>query len=176
MKRYHFHNFQLLLLFNHSVVLNSLRSHGLQDVRLPCPSLSFAVCSNSCPLSQWCHPTISFSVTHFSSCPQSFLASRSSPITWLFICLFQLHRSLGQLNCGPTQLYPKLFLCLEEWMQARNLSPKGREGHDKHPRGSTSLNVGPGASLWPQPGPALSSPGPQQGWVIRKPHTKPAFK
>ena len=80
------HSFiQSLLSFSHSVVLNSLRSHGLQDARLPCPSLSFAVCSNSCPLSHWCHPTISFSVTHFSSCPQSFLASRSSPMSWLFI-------------------------------------------------------------------------------------------
>ena len=85
MKRYYFHNFQLLLSFNHSVVLNCLRSHGLQDARLPCPSLSFAVCSNSCPLSLWCHPTISFSVTHFSSCPQSFLASKSFPMSWLFI-------------------------------------------------------------------------------------------
>ena len=84
MKRYYFHNFQLLLSFNHSVVLNCLRSHGLQDARLPCPSLSFAVCSNSCPLSLWCHPTISFSVTHFSSCPQSFLASGSFPMSWLF--------------------------------------------------------------------------------------------
>ena len=42
--------------------------HGLQHARLPCPSLSFRVCSNSCPLSQWCHPIISFSVSPFSSC------------------------------------------------------------------------------------------------------------
>ena len=43
------------------------------------------VCSNSCPLSRWCHPTISFSVTLFFSCPQSFPASGSFPMTWLFI-------------------------------------------------------------------------------------------
>ena len=48
--------------------------HGLQHTRLPCPSLSPGVCSNSCPLSQWCHPTISSSATFFSSCPQSFPA------------------------------------------------------------------------------------------------------
>ena len=49
--------------------------HGLQHTRLPCPSLSSWVCSNSNPLSQWCHPTIPSPVTHFSSCPQSFPAS-----------------------------------------------------------------------------------------------------
>ena len=49
---------------------NSLQSHGLQHARLPCPSLPLGVCSNSCPLSQWCHSNISSSVTHFS-CPQS---------------------------------------------------------------------------------------------------------
>ena len=46
-------------------------------IRLPCPSLSPGVCSNSCPLSHWCHPTISSSVAPFSSCPQSFPASPS---------------------------------------------------------------------------------------------------
>ena len=58
--------------------------HGLQHSRLPCPSLSPRVCSNSCPLSQWYHPTISSSVVPFSSCPQSFLASGSFPMTRLF--------------------------------------------------------------------------------------------
>ena len=52
--------------------------------RLPCPSLSPRVCSNSCPLGWWCHPTISSSVTLFSSCPQPFLASDSFPMNWLF--------------------------------------------------------------------------------------------
>ena len=52
-----------------------LQPHGLQHARLPCPSLSPGVCSNSCPLSQWCHLIISSSVTLFSSCPQSFPAS-----------------------------------------------------------------------------------------------------
>ena len=52
--------------------------------RLPCPSLSPWVCSNSHPLSQWYHPTVSSSVIHFSSCPQSLLASRSFPMSQLF--------------------------------------------------------------------------------------------
>ena len=51
---------------------------------LPCPSLSSRVCSNSSPLSWWCHPNISFSVTTFSSCLQSFPASGLFPMSWLF--------------------------------------------------------------------------------------------
>ena len=57
------------LLFIHWVMHHSLTPHGLQHTGLPRPSLSPRVCSNSCPLSQWCHPTISSSVTPFSSCP-----------------------------------------------------------------------------------------------------------
>ena len=62
----------------------SLQSHRLQPTRLPCPSLSPGVCSNSHPLSQWCHPNISSSVALFASCPQSFLALRSFAVSWLF--------------------------------------------------------------------------------------------
>ena len=60
-----------------SVVSDSLQPHGLQHTRLPCPSLSPRVCSNSCLLSWWCHPAISFSITHF--CPQTFPALGSFP-------------------------------------------------------------------------------------------------
>ena len=72
-----------LLLFSCSVILHSLWPHRLPHTRLPCPSLSPRVCSNSCPLSRWCHPTISSSVTPFS-CPQSFSASGSFPVSWFF--------------------------------------------------------------------------------------------
>ena len=75
---------QITLLFSHSVVSHSLRPHGLQHNRLPCPSPSPGACSNSCPLSQWCHPTISSSVVPFSSCLQSFPASGFFPMSWLF--------------------------------------------------------------------------------------------
>ena len=61
--------------FSHSVMSDSLWPHGLQHTRLPCPSPTPGACSNSCPLSQRCHPTISSSVIPFSSCLQSFLAS-----------------------------------------------------------------------------------------------------
>ena len=63
---------------------DSLWSHELQYTRLPCPSPSPWVCSNSCPLSWWCYPTISSSATRFSSCPQSFSASGSFPMSQLF--------------------------------------------------------------------------------------------
>ena len=65
-----------VLLFSGSVISDTLQPHGLQHTRLPCPSLSPWVCSNSYPLSQWCHPTISSSVTRFSS-PWSFPVSGS---------------------------------------------------------------------------------------------------
>ena len=63
---------------------NSLQPHGLQHTRLSCPSLSPGICSNSCPSSQWCHPTISSSVVPFSSCLQSFPASGSFPKSQFF--------------------------------------------------------------------------------------------
>ena len=63
---------------------DSLWSHGLQRASLPCLSLFPGVGSNSCPLSQWYHPTISSSVVAFSFCPQSFPASGSFPVSWLF--------------------------------------------------------------------------------------------
>ena len=61
----------------------TLQHHGLRHTRLPCPSLSPRVCSNSCPLSRWCHSTVSSSVIPFSSCLQSFPASGSFPVSWL---------------------------------------------------------------------------------------------
>ena len=65
-----------LPLLNHSVVSDSLWPYGLQQARLPCSSLAPQVCSNSCSLSRWCHPTISSSVVPFPSCPQSFPSIR----------------------------------------------------------------------------------------------------
>ena len=70
--------------FSHSVLSDSLQPHGLQRARLPCPSPAPKAYSNSCPSSQWCHPTISSSVIPFSSCLQSFLASGSCPMSQFF--------------------------------------------------------------------------------------------
>ena len=70
--------------FSRSVMSNSLRPHELQHASLPCPSPTPGACSNSCQSSQRCHPTISSSVIPFSSCLQSFQASRSFPMSQLF--------------------------------------------------------------------------------------------
>ena len=74
-----------IVLFRPSVVSNFLQPHGMQHPRLSCPSPSPRVCSYSCPLSRWCHPTISPSVVLFSSCPQSLPASGSFPASQLFV-------------------------------------------------------------------------------------------
>ena len=70
--------------FSHSVVYDSLWPSGLQHTRLPCPSPTPRAYSKSCPLSRWCHPTVSSSVIPFSSCLQSFPASGSFPMSQLF--------------------------------------------------------------------------------------------
>ena len=70
--------------FSHSVMSNSLQPHGLQHARLPCPSPTPGVYSNSCPSSQWCHPTISSSVIPFSSHLLSFRASGSFRMSQFF--------------------------------------------------------------------------------------------
>ena len=69
---------------SHSVVSDSLWPHESQHARPPCPSPTPGVHPNLCPLSRWCHPTISSSVVSFSSCPQSFPVSGSFPKSWLF--------------------------------------------------------------------------------------------
>ena len=73
-----------LLLFGPSVLSHPLWPQGQQHARLPCPSPTPGVYSNSCPLIQWCHPSVSSSVVPFSSCPQSFPASGSFPMSRLF--------------------------------------------------------------------------------------------
>ena len=82
------------LFFRCSVRSDSLQPHGLQHTRLPCPSLSPRIWSNSCSLSHWSHPTISSSVAAFSTCSQFFLASRSFPMSWLF--------ASGSQSVGPS--------------------------------------------------------------------------
>ena len=89
MYTFHGHDIMLMLQFSsvqfsHSVMSKSLWPHGLQHPRPPCPSSTPKVYSNSCPLSQWCYPTISSSVIPFSSCLQSFPASGSSQMSQLF--------------------------------------------------------------------------------------------
>ena len=87
--------------FSHSVMLDSLRPHAPQDTRPPHPSPTPGVYSNSCPLSRWCHPTISSSVIPFSSDLQSFPASGSFPMIQFFASRDQ---SIGV--SAPTSVLP----------------------------------------------------------------------
>ena len=79
------HQFSFQFQFIRSVMSDSLQPHELQHTRPLCPSPTPEVHPNPCPLSWWCHPTISSSVILFSSCPQSFPASGSSQMSQLFI-------------------------------------------------------------------------------------------
>ena len=79
----------------------SLKPHELQHTRHPCPSLSPRAFSNSCSLSQWCHPTISSSVTPCSSYPQSFPASGSFPMSHLLASDSQSIRASASASVLP---------------------------------------------------------------------------
>ena len=90
-----------MLLFSCSVMSDSLQPHGLQRTRLPRPSLCPRVCSNSCLLSWWCHPTISSSLALFSFGLQSFPASASFPMSWLFTSGGQSIRASASASVLP---------------------------------------------------------------------------
>ena len=96
------------LLFSHSVMFDSLWPHGLYHAMLLCPSPSPGVCSSSCPLSQWWHPTISSSVIPFSSCLQSFPASGSFPTSWL--------STSGGQSIGASALASVLPVNIQSWL------------------------------------------------------------
>ena len=94
-------------LFSHSVMSDSLWPHGLQHVRIPCPSATSWACSNSCPSRQWHHPTISSSVVPFSSCPRSIPA----------IEFFQMsqHFASGSQIVGVSPSASVLHMNIQDW-------------------------------------------------------------
>ena len=98
--------------FSSSVMSDSLRPHGLQHARLPCPSSTPRAYSNSCPLSRWCHPTISSSVVPFSSCLQSFPASGSFQMSQLFASGSQ---STGVSACWKDWCWSVLPMNIQDW-------------------------------------------------------------
>ena len=99
----------------------TLQPHGLQHARLPCPSLSPRACSNSRPLSWWCYPAISFSVAPFSSCPQSFPASGSFLMSWLFVSSGQNIWSF-RFSISPSNEYSGLIFTGLISLQSKGLS------------------------------------------------------
>ena len=96
-----------LVQFSRSVISNSLRPHGLQHARPPCPSPTSEVYPNSCPLSWWCHPTISSSFVPFSSRLQSFPASGSFPMSQ--------HFASGGQTIGVSALTSVLPMNTQDW-------------------------------------------------------------
>ena len=110
--------------FRRSVTSNSLRPHGLQNTRPPCPSPMPGACSNSCPLSQWCHPTISSSVIPFSSCLQSFPASGSFPRSQFFTSGGQSIEVSASASVLPMNIQGWFPLGLTGWssLQSKGLS------------------------------------------------------
>ena len=93
--------------FSDSVMSDSLWPHGLQHVRLPCPSPTPRAYSNSCPSSQWCYPTISSTVVSFSSCLQSFSASGSFLMSQFFMS--------GGQSIGVSASASVLPMNIQEW-------------------------------------------------------------
>ena len=113
-----------ILLFSNSVMSDSLWPHGLQHARLPCASSSPGACSNSCPLSWWCHPTISSSVIPFSSCLQSFTASGSFIISQFFASGGQSIRTSASASVPPMNIQDWFPSGLTSWisLQSKELS------------------------------------------------------
>ena len=103
------------LSYSFAVVQSSVMSYSCdpwtQHARLPCPSLFPRVCSNSCPLSQWCHPAISSSISPFSSCLQAFPASRSFLMSQVF--------SSGGQNIGVSASASVLPVNVQGWFPLR---------------------------------------------------------
>ena len=99
--------------FSHSVMSDSLWPHEPQYVRPPCPSPTPRVHPNPCPLSQWCHPTISSSVVPFSSCPQSFPTSVFSNESALHI-RWPKYWSFS-FNISPSNEHPELISFRMDW-------------------------------------------------------------
>ena len=95
--------------FSHLVMSDSLWPHGLQHTRHPCPSPTPRACSNSCPSSQWCYPTISSSVSPFSSRLQFFPASGSFPMSQSF--------ASGDQSIGVSASASVLPMNIQGWFQ-----------------------------------------------------------
>ena len=133
-----------VLLFRDSVMFDYLQLHGLQHTRLPCPSPSPGGCSNSCPLSQWWHPTISSSFNPFSSC-----LSQTFPNIRCF--LMNQFLALGRQSIGASA--SALSMNIQCWLhlqltglislQSKELSKVSNTTGQKHPFSVLGLLYGP---------------------------------
>ena len=117
--------------FSRSVVSNSLRPHRLQHTRPPCPSPTPGVYSNSCPLSWWCHPTISSSVVPFSSRFQSFPASGSFQMSRFFASGGQRIEVSASASVLPMNIQDWFSLGFTDWI---SLSPRDSQESSPTPK------------------------------------------
>ena len=120
------------VLFSHSVVSDSLWPRGLQHTRLPCPSPTPRACSNSSPLSPWCHSTISSSVVPFSSCLQSFPASGSFQMNQFF--------TSGGQSIGVSASASVLPVNIQDWFPC---SPRDSQESSPTPQFKSALYSSP---------------------------------
>ena len=144
--------FSSVVQFSLSVVSDSLWPHEPQHARLPCPSPTSGVHPNPCPLSRWCHPTISSSVTLFSSCPQSFPASQSFKMSQLFMS--------GDQSIGASASTSVLPMNVQDWFPlglAGLISLPSSKGFSrvfsnttiqKHQFFSAKLSLWPNIHIW----------------------------
>ena len=102
--------------FSRSIVSNSLWPHGLQHARLSSPSPTPGTYLNSCPLSRWWHPTISFSIIPFSSCLQSFLQSGYFPISQFFLSGVQNIGGSASASVLPVNIQDLFPLWWIDWL------------------------------------------------------------
>ena len=119
---------QDLVQFSCSIMSNSLQPHGMQHARTPCPSPTPRVYSNSCPLSRWCHPTISSSVIPLSSCLQSFPTSGSFEMSQLF--------ASGGQSIAVSASASVLPMNIQDWLRLRwtdGISRSPRKSQESSP-------------------------------------------
>ena len=112
--------------FSSFVLFDYLRPYGPQHARPPCPSPTPGVSPNSCPLSRWCHPTISFSVVPFYSCLQSFPASRPFPVSQFFTVRWPKYWSFS-FNISPSNEHSGLISFRMDWSDLLAVSQDSQE-------------------------------------------------
>ena len=139
--------------FSRSIVCDSLWPHELQHARFPCPAPTPGACSNSCPSSQWCHPTISSTVVPFSSCRLSFLASGSFPMSHFFTSSSQSIGVSASTSVLPVNIQDWFTLGWTGWISllAKGLSRVfSNTMVQKHPFLGAQLSLQPNCHIHPQ--------------------------